>query len=237
MKKIFKTILKILLTIGLLLLLTFGVVYFIYNEAVPEVNPSPEADMYANKMLNSLNYEAYKNTRFLEWSFRNGAHRYFWDKKSGIVNVSWKNYKVDLYLSDIEKSSVSNNNTLVEGNEKKILIKKASVYFNNDSFWLVAPFKVFDKGTQRSIITKEDGTRGLLVNYTEGGDTPGDTYLWHLEQDGTPISYQMWTNIIPIGGIEATWEQWTEMESGVLLPISHELGPVTLDMGAVKAYN
>ena len=31
-------------------------------------------------------------------------------------------------------------------------IKTATDYFNNDSFWLVAPFKVYDNGVKRSIV-------------------------------------------------------------------------------------
>ena len=102
---------------------------------------------------------------------------------------------------------------------------------------MVAPFKVFDKGTSRSIVTLEDGSEGLLVSYASGGTTPGDSYLWKLQANGFPESYQMWVGIIPIGGMEATWEDWQIMDSGCFLPTSHKLGPVTLFMGNVKAYN
>ncbi|WP_394749100.1 hypothetical protein [Spongiimicrobium salis] len=237
MKKFFKILLKTLVGLIGVFLLVFVVLYLIYNESVPEMKPSPEADMYANKMLNALNYDSYKQTRFLEWSFRNGAHRYLWDKENGRVKVSWSTYEVNLHLTNKTYSTVFKNGIVVKGKEKNRLITKATTLFNNDSFWLVAPFKIFDKGTERSIITMKDGSRGLLVHYLEGGDTPGDVYLWRLNQDGTPKSYQMWAKIIPIGGIEATWEEWTEMESGILLPQSHDLGPLTLDMGAIKAYN
>jgi hypothetical protein len=61
--------------------------------------------------------------------------------------------------------------------------------------------------------------------------------LWKLQPNGFPISYQMWVKIIPIGGLEATWDEWKVMENGLYLPSSHNIGPVPLDMGEVRAYN
>ena len=85
----------------------------------------------------------------------------------------------------------------------KNLIEKAVKYFNNDSFWLLAPYKIFDKGTKRSLVTLDDGHEGLLVTYTTGGTTPGDSYLWHLDSTGKPVSFQMWVSSLPIDGLEA----------------------------------
>ncbi|MGB5818024.1 MAG: hypothetical protein WBG90_00970 [Saonia sp.] len=236
-KNLFRIALKFVLGTALFLLVAFGILYIAYNEPLPKTEESFEADMLANKMLKALDHEAYKNTRYLEWSFRNGAHEYVWDKKLGLVDVKWDNYSVALHLNNTAKSRVYKNGREMKDDSKSKLLKKAISLFNNDSFWLVAPFKVFDKGTKRSIVTLEDGSRGLLVNYTSGGTTPGDAYLWKLGEDSLPKSYQMWVKIIPIGGIEATWNNWQRMESGVFLPKTHELGPITLDMGNIKGYN
>jgi hypothetical protein len=83
----------------------------------------------------------------------------------------------------------------------------------------------------------KDGTQALLVTYTSGGDTPGDSYLWKLQPNGFPISFKMWVSIIPIGGIEASWDEWQVTESGAFLPARHSIGPITLDMGDVRGYN
>ena len=120
------------------------------------------------------------------------------------------------------------------GSEKQAYIQKAQDYFNNDSFWLVAPYKVFDKGTERRLVTTKEGEKALLVTYTKGGTTPGDSYLWHLDETGKPKSFQMWVNILPIDGLEASWNQWTTTESGALLPTTHKFFVLNLDMGKVK---
>jgi len=144
---------------------------------------------------------------------------------------------VNLDLIAPESSVALKNGGQLMDSESKGIIEKAIDYFNNDSFWLVAPYKVFDAGVKRSIVPLSDGTNGLLVTYTKGGSTPGDSYLWMLQPNGFPKSFKMWVKIIPIGGIEATWDDWAVMESGAFLPKSHEMVPIKLMMGDVRAYN
>lgn len=233
MKKFFK-IIGFLLLIAILGLV---VLYAIYNEPLPSGQEGPEADALAQSMLKRLNDEAYKNTRFIEWSFAKASHHYKWDKENGKVRVKWKDNTVNLNLNAPQKSAVLINNTEVIGSEKEKLIQKALDYFNNDSFWVVAPFKVFDDGVSRKLVELEDGKKGLLVTYTSGGSTPGDSYLWKLQDSGFPESYQMWVKIIPIGGLEASWDDWQVMESGAFLPATHKLGPIDIDITNLRAYN
>jgi hypothetical protein len=48
----------------------------------------------------------------------------------------------------------------------------------------------------------------------------------------------MWTKIIPMGGVSATWEDWTVTESGALLSTSHQFAIGNkLYLENVKAYN
>ncbi len=232
-----KKIGKIVFGALLLLPVLAGILYAVYNEPLPKGIRSKNADELAMKMLTALNYKAYKNTRFLEWSFANGKHHYRWDKDTDTVFVAWDDHKVKLDLKVPAKSSVAKDKTPLKGQEKEKLIKKATSFFNNDSFWMVAPFKVFDPGTERSIVTLKDGTQALLVTYTSGGDTPGDSYLWKLRPNGFPISFKMWVSIIPLGGIEASWDDWQVTESGAFLPNKHCIGPITLEIGDVRGYN
>ncbi|NHF60051.1 hypothetical protein FK220_011905 [Flavobacteriaceae bacterium TP-CH-4] len=236
MGRLGKILLKSLLGLLLLGVIAFGVLYLVYNEPLPQGNTGPAADALAKKMLKAVNYEQYKATRFLEWTFAGGAHRYKWDKENGKVKVSWSNHQVNLNLNDPGSSTVLQDNVFITGEGKVALTQKALDYFNNDSFWLVAPFKVFDEGTERSLVQLEDGSKGLLVSYTTGGTTPGDSYLWKLDSSGFPKSYQMWVKIIPIGGLEATWDDWKVMPNGLFLPASHKIGPITLYIGNVEAY-
>lgn len=220
-KKTLKIIAGIIVFFTLPTLLLFGFVYFKYDEGLPTGTKGAPAEQLASKMLNALDHEAYKNTNYLEWTFKQ-RHHFKWNKAENTCEVYWKDYKVALNLKTPSKSVAFQNEQKVEGNDAHELIKKALSYFNNDSFWLVAPYKVFDFGTERSVVTLEDGSEALLVTNKSGGTTPGDSYLWHLDASGKPESFQMWVDILPIGGLEASWSDWTTTASGANLPTFHK---------------
>ena len=47
----------------------------------------------------------------------------------------------------------------------------------------------------------------------------------------------MWVSIIPIGGLEASWDEWKVMETTTYLPSKHDFLFLELEMGDLKAYN
>lgn len=222
LKKPLKIIVGLVIFFTLPSLLFFGFVYFKYNEDLPVGKSGQAAETLAQNMLESLDYEAYKNTNYLEWTFKN-RHHFKWQKNEGTCVVYWKEYKVDLNLNEPSESKVYVHNFKVDGEQANELIEEAINYFNNDSFWLVAPYKVFDSGVERSIVKMDNGNDALLVTYTYGGTTPGDSYLWFLDANNKPIKFKMWVDILPIGGLEASWTDWTTTESGAQLPTFHEL--------------
>lgn len=228
-KKVLKIIGGIVVFLTLPTLLLFSFLYLKYNEVLPIGIKGEQAEQLATKMLNSLDSEAYKNTNYIEWTFKK-RHHYKWKKNEGTCIVYWKEYKVNLNLKSPEKTKTYVHNFEVFGEQSKELNNKAISYFNNDSFWLVAPYKIFDEGTERSIVNLANGKQGLLVTYNSGGSTPGDSYLWHLDNSGKPTSFQMWVDILPINGIEATWNDWTTTESGAQLPTFHKMMVLGLEI-------
>lgn len=232
-KKTLKIIAGLIVFITLPSLLFFGYLYFKYDEDLPKGKQGVEAEILAVKMLDALDFEAYKKTNYIEWTFRN-KHHYKWEKDKNICAVYWKDYKVVLHLNAIEDSKVYVHNFSVKGDIEQELLEKAIDYFNNDSFWLVAPYKLFDPGTERRLITLENGDDALLVTYTSGGSTPGDSYLWILDKNGKPTSFKMWTSLLPLKGVEASWSHWITTKSGAQLPSFHKLLFFGLEMGDVK---
>jgi len=222
MKKILKIIAGIVIFLTLPTLLLFGFLYLKYNEPLPEGKEGVAADALAEDMLSALNHQAYEQTSYIEFTFKN-MHRYKWNKADKTCEVLWKNFRVELDLDSINNSKVFVAEKQYDGEEKEDYIKKAENYFNNDSFWLVAPYKVFDKGTERRLVKTEDGDEALLVTYTSGGTTPGDSYLWHLDDNSMPESFQMWVDILPIDGLKATWSDWTTTDTKAKLPTFHKL--------------
>jgi hypothetical protein len=235
-KRILKIIAGIIIFFTLPTALLFGYVYFKYNEDLPISKPSLEADVLAKKMLDALDYNAYKNTDYIEFTFKS-RHHYKWNKLENTCQVYWKYFQVNLDLSNTKESTVLINKQAYNSIEKEVYIEKALDYFNNDSFWLVAPYKVFDKNTTRAIAENKAGEKGLLITYNSGGSTPGDSYLWHLDETNKPKSFQMWTSILPIQGFPASWDSWTTTETGANLPTFHKLGVLGLDITGLKTKN
>lgn len=232
-KRIFKIATGVIIFLTLPSILFFGFVFFKYNEDLPTGIQGGKADALAYKMLDALDYEAYKNTSYIEWTFKK-RHHFEWKKNEGICDVFWKEYRVSLNLKDYTKSKVFVHSFKMKGEMAEELINEAIKIFNNDSFWLVAPYKVFDEGVERRLVKLNNNEEALLITYTSGGTTPGDSYLWLFDETGKPKSFKMWTDLLPINGLEATWSDWITTESGAQLPTFHKLLVIGLEMGVVK---
>ena len=234
MIKILKKIGKILLGLLLSLVIIFSVVYFLYNEKLPKAEMSVEADLLAQKMLKAVHHDSYEKTQYIEWSFA-GRHHYKWNKQRKLVEVKLDDKIVQLNLQSPDSSSVKVSNSEVSGSARSEIIEQAIAHFNNDSFWLVATHKVFDPGTERGVVALANGDEALLVTYTAGGSTQGDSYLWLLDETGLPVAFKMWVSIFPIGGVEATWESWQTAESGALFPSHHKFLFLDIPIEGIKA--
>lgn len=192
----------------------------IMSKKLPEGVKSPEAEIMVENMWKSLGKEAWDTTKYVTWSFR-GAHNYWWDKEANLAQITWKENKVLLNPNEINGVAYTND-LKVEGEEAQKLIEKAWTFWCNDMFWLTAPFKVKDAGTSLSIV-EEDEVKKLKVTYTSGGTTPGDSYIWELNADGTPKSYEMYTQILPLKGISVPWSEWVTLSTGAKLCSEHSV--------------
>ena len=155
--------------------------------------------------------------------------------QENIVDVSWEDFRVNLYPQEIDKSTVYFEGEKQEDTDEKI-VKRAWDIFNNDSFWLVAPHKLYDDGVVRNIEIV-DKKEALRVTYTSGGSTPGDSYVWLLDSIYKPKSYKMYLKNGRMNGTSATWQDWITTKSGTLLPTNHTFeNGGKLSMGEVKGY-
>lgn len=210
------------LGIGLVGLLgILAVVLWIANEPLPTGGKAgPEADALARKMMQAVNKTAWDSTRFVSWQFRTGTD-YLWDKDQQLVRVAWGEHVVLLNTQDQTGKVFTNDTEVTDPATRDPLLQKAWANFANDSFWLYAPLKAFDPGTRREVFSV-DGKKQLMVHYSSGGVTPGDSYLWELADDGRPVAYKMWVSIIPVGGLRFTWEDWQGGGELPLIATKHE---------------
>lgn len=212
-----KAVKIILISVAVLVIVGYGAIKY-FSKPLPEGVTGNDADKLAMAMMQSLNKDAWDTTHYVSWIFK-GGHRYTWNKQQHMVNVQWDEHEVLLNPSAMTGTVKEH----ISDSEKDKLVKKSWDYFNNDSFWLCAPFKIFDEGTERSIVKTEDGRDGLKVTYKSGGTTPGDSYVWILDKDNKPTSVQMWVSVIPVDGVEFTWENYTTLASGAMVAQDHWL--------------
>ena len=226
-----KRFLKILKILGLAIfsiVIILTIVSFVISKELPQGKQGPEADELAEKILTELNEDAYQKTKRIRWTFA-GIHSYDWHKSEDYVLVSSDHYKVRLDLKDYNKSKVISS----DDPDYEDLIETCIKNFNNDSFWLIAPYKLMEENVERRIVEK-DGERALLVTYTSGGSTPGDSYLWKVDENYRPISFEMWVSIIPIGGLEAKWKDWVETQSGMILSTKKTVFGIPIEITNLK---
>ena len=197
----------------------------------PEGTPGPEAEALARAMMEAIDHEAWQTTGAVKWSFR-GSRHHLWDRQRQLARVQWDEVEILLNLASGGGRAWKGGRE-VEGEKAEKLVRKAYEAWVNDSFWLNPISKVFDDGTVRGLVAQDDGTRALLVEYTSGGVTPGDAYLWLFGDDDLPVGWRMWTSNIPIGGARATWERWIELDTGARIATLHDLAIGKLEMTGV----
>jgi len=202
------------------------------HRPMPEGQAGPEAEMMADRLLAAVNNEAWLNTGAVAWTFR-GSHHFIWDRTRHLTQVQWDDTKVLLNINTQTGRAWQNGNELAGADADK-KINKAYEYWANDSFWLNAPNKVRDGGTTRKVVVLSDGQKGLLVSYSQGGVTPGDAYLWLFDDDNRPKAWRMWVNIIPIGGLEFSWDQWQTLSTGAEVATYHAGGILNIPLANIE---
>ncbi|UXX77654.1 hypothetical protein N7E81_09760 [Reichenbachiella carrageenanivorans] len=209
--------LKILFLSVLAIGLSSFLLYVYMDEVLPKGEQGEAADKLADQMLSAIGDEAWQRTGAISWAYEDRT--YVWDKKRHFTKVVYEGREVLIDINDRVGYVVANGEELAEA-DQKALCEKAWRYWCNDSFWLNPISKIFDSGTQRRLVNWQ-GEEALLVTYTSGGATPGDSYLWLLDENNRPKSWKMWVSIIPVGGLKFSWDSWETLETGVQISTHH----------------
>lgn len=221
MKKVLLSLLAIVILVSI-----FGFVRS--NEKLPVGSEPAKADSLANEMLKAVNDAAWKATGAAKWNFM-GRHEHIWDKNRNLALVKWKKFEV--YVDNNQRKGIAfKNGEQITGEKADKLVQKAWEFWINDSFWLNPVSKAFDEGTTRTLVTTKRGHKGLMVSYSSGGSTPGDSYVWLLDENNLPYAWKMWVSIIPIGGIKVPWNGWITTETGAKICNLHDTKIIDLKL-------
>ena len=200
----------------LLALSALGGAFLYEREPLPTGEAGAEAEALAGRLLKAVDAPAWARTGAVKWTFV-GLHEHLWDRRRQLARVRWGEVEVLLKLEPVEGRAWRAGEELA-GEEAAALVRKAKSFWINDSFWLNPVVKVRDPGTLR-----EATAEGLLIRYQSGGDTPGDAYEWTLGPEDLPTRWKMWVQIVPVPGLDVTWEDWQTLSTGAKVARTHRI--------------
>ncbi|MAA80343.1 MAG: hypothetical protein CL916_13900 [Deltaproteobacteria bacterium] len=194
----------------------------------PIPSPSDSGEKLATQIEQSINKKAWDQTGIITWNFAGAEH--IWDKSRELHSYTRGNNTILHSLAG--KGGIHFKKGKVQDTPQR-WIQKAYNAWINDSFWLNPLVKFHDEGVELKTMTY-DGEQVLTVHFASGGNTPGDTYMWFVDEHFRPKMWRMWVSIIPIGGTSISWEGWTQISTGAWISTQHKVGPVNLELSDVR---
>jgi hypothetical protein len=206
-------------------------IFIVSCRSIPDGQEGQEAENLAKKMLEYANIEAWKKTEAVEFTFA-GIRHHLWDKKRNYVLYTKDNVKVYFNKDNLYGKVYINNQEVFDKEEKNKKIYEAYKAFINDFYWLQPAFHIYSPGAKRFFIDQNK----LRVTFYEGGVTPGDTYVFYLDNNGKINIMQMWVQIIPKKGIKAEFKEYIETETGVRIAKIRETFLKNIVLTDIKFY-
>lgn len=218
-----KKALVVLGAIAGLLAVALAIAFVVLDEPRPVGQEGVDAEALAVRMERAIDLPAWERTGAVRWTF-GGRNEHLWDRERGFARVRWDETEALLRVGGPRGRAYRGGREL-HGEAAREVLEDAHARWINDSFWLNPVAKMRDPGVSRALVALPRGEDALLVSYASGGLTPGDAYLWIPGDDGLPRAWRMWVSVIPVGGVEASWERWITLSTGAKIATRH-VGPL-----------
>lgn len=165
---------------------------------------------------------------------RREVARHWWRRSDGAYRVQWRRgpdstytavFNVNDFAEEPPLGRAMLNGTRLDSVAEKRVLRQARQRFANDTYWLLAPFKLFDEGVNRSIgddPAQEGRQEALHLTFDRVGITPQDRYWLMADSTGRLVR---WTfDLQGMGPEQAPGVfRWTDYET-----FSTPAGPLTL---------
>jgi hypothetical protein len=181
--------------------------------------PGEKADALADRIEVATGQAAWRDLAVVAFTFR-GTRTWLWDKARGLVRMQDSDGTVFIDTWDHGGFVVDKKgNDVVDADR----LQSAWTYFINDTFWLNPMASMRNVGVTREV-ADVDGATGLVVRFESGGVTPGDTYLFFVDDTGLPLRWRLWTSALPIKGFETTFDGWVTVGGAKLATVHGAMG-------------
>jgi hypothetical protein len=193
-------------------LLMFGT----FANAQPTTAPSEDASALADQVMKASGSDVWPKVTRIKWTFA-GRRQHDWDVKNMTDKVTTNGKSVTV-------------NIMNPGDDKDS--KAAFGAWTNDSYWLLAPLKIKDKGvtlTKKEPAEIEGAKYDVLhLSFAGVGMTPGDQYNMYIDPETHLVR---WWDYIPKSGQQRrmSWDGYKDY-NGLMLASEHKMGPPISDI-------
>jgi hypothetical protein len=171
--------------------------------AVPTDTIAPEtrADSVAYRLLQAHGADAWATAPYLRFNFGietpNGGQtiaRHLWDRTTGEYRIEWSAGPDSSYVALVNvreqrdgrlDGTVYLNGNELTGTAGESTREQAYGRFVNDTYWLLAPLKVYDPGVNRTYVADSSTADHDVIQLTfnDVGRTPGDQYWLYVSTE------------------------------------------------------
>ncbi|MDX1739651.1 MAG: hypothetical protein R3178_00085, partial [Rhodothermales bacterium] len=179
------------------------------------------ADTVAMMAYEASGGDAWDDVRYLRFDFavesngqRGATRRHLWDLSSGDYRLEWPagddTTVVVLFNVNTRTGDAYVGSDPAEGERAEQLLQSAYSRHINDTYWLMAPHKVFDPGVVRAYVADSSSADAevLQLSFENVGLTPGDRY-W-MKVDPATGDLAGWTYILQGSPDRTSMFRWTD---------------------------
>ncbi len=167
------------------------------------------ADTLAFRAASFAGQEAWERTPYVSFRFGRAetatdsssspaSRRHLWNRRTGAyrIDIPRRDTLYTVFLdvtppTGQERSgSVYRDGEQLGGDEAMQWLDSAHGMFVNDTYWLLAPFKLFDPGVTRGLDPSEDTAteKALTLAFDGVGRTPGDRYWLYVDRQSGRVN-------------------------------------------------
>ncbi len=194
------------------------------------------AEALTRKIERAVRLDRWQKTAAVSFCFALQNNLHFRDNQRGYHEVIWQSSKgVYRVHYDCHANFIVwlNESILTDKKEAWKAYEKAYALHTNDFFWLQPFAQLRAPGSKRFYLQKN----ALLVQYTSGGVTPGDSFLIITNDQGLPIRWEMWVSVLPIlKGYTVSFEDWHTSRTGALFSLMHRSPLLDVPITQLKVY-
>ena len=168
--------------------------------------------------------QAWQQLPYLRFDFaveQNGQRqtvaRHLWNRQSGDYRVEWRAGADSIYAAlfnvNTQEGQVYLNGDSVASARNQELLDQAYRRFVNDTYWMLAPTKLFDPGVNRSYVadSSNDSLGVIQLSFDDVGLTPKDRYWLYADRETGRL--ERWGFILQGQSREApSTFRWTDYE-------------------------